>query len=91
MRLFSISRLAASIAGLATAFAALAVALAEPIFSMLREAFPADTPAMDRSADAPSTEIAERMSQTGKGVWAFVTDLFKVEGRTYLWQGGDVA
>ena len=36
------------------------------------------------------TEHADRMSQTGSGVWAFVTNLFKVEGRTYTWQAGAI-
>jgi len=38
-----------------------------------------------------NTEHTDRMSQTGKGVWAFVTDLFSVEGRTYCHQGGNPA
>ena len=37
------------------------------------------------------TEHADRMSQTGDGVDAFVTNLFKVEGRTYTWQAGTIA
>ena len=37
------------------------------------------------------TERADRMSQTGDGVWAFVTNLFSVEGRTYCHQGGNPA
>lgn len=82
--LFAISRLFAGIALIVSAIAA-------PIIYLFDLAFPVEAPPLDRSADAPSTEVAERMSQTGKGVWAFVTDLFKVEGRSYLWQGGDVA
>ena len=47
---------------------------------------------MDRHLVGSSdTEHADRMSQTGKGVWAFVTNLFKVEGRTYAWQAGAIA
>jgi len=34
------------------------------------------------------TQVSERSSQTGNGVWAFVTNLFKSQGRTYVWQSG---
>lgn len=43
------------------------------------------------TADTADTEHVDRMSQTGNGVWAFVTNLFKVEGRTYTWQAGTIA
>ena len=66
-------------------------AIATPIFNLFSEAFPPDKVALDRSVDTVGTEVAERQSQTGKGIWAFVTDLFNVEGRTYCHQGGGVA
>ena len=66
-------------------------AIATPIFNLFAEAFPPDKVALDRSIDTVGTEVADRQSQTGKGVWAFVTDLFGVEGRQYCWQAGTIA
>ena len=39
------------------------------------------------------TETVERMpvQQTGKGVWSFVTNLYRSQGRTYCWQAGTAA
>lgn len=67
---------------------AVALAIAFPILRLFSEAFPAAAPPLDLSADPVGAEQMDRMSQTGKGVWAFVTNLFKVEGRNYDWQAG---
>ena len=80
--------LGVGMAFLASTIVVVAMAIAAPIFNLFVEAFPPDKAVLDRSADAPSTEIAQRMSQTGKA-WDFVTDLFKREGRVYNWQAGD--
>ena len=83
--------LGVGMAFLASTIVDVAMAIAAPIFNLFVEAFPPDKSPLDLSADTVGTEVTERMSQTGKGVWAFVTDLFSVEGRTYCHQGGGVA
>lgn len=84
------SRIGIGLAFIGAAVCTLAMALAAPLFRLFTEAFPPEAPAINLTADSPSTEVAERMSQTGKGVWAFVTDLFSVEGRQYCWQAGTI-
>ena len=87
------SRIGIGLAAMASAICVVALAIATPIFNLLSEAF--DYFAGDAMAqavvDGANTEVAERQSQTGKGVWAFVTDLFGVEGRQYCWQAGTIA
>ena len=39
---------------------------------------------------AADSEQSDRMSQTSNGAWDFVTNLFKREGRTYVWQAGTI-
>lgn len=65
--------------------------LTTPIIFLFDLVFPIAGDSIDRSAPNRNTESADRMSQTGKSVWAFVTNLFSVEGRTYCHQGGGVA
>lgn len=79
-----------------TAFAvatATAVAIVQmiviPIFNLFSEAFPKESPALVRTLFAAVMDAVELVSQTGAGVWAFITDLFSVEGREYTWQAGD--
>ena len=91
MRREFFSRFIGCMVFLGSAILAVASAIAAPVFNLFAEAFPAAAPPLDRSTDTVGTELADRQSQTGKGVWAFLTDLFKVEGRNYCWQGGDVA
>ena len=81
--IISFARIGMACAALATAAATLAFAIAAPVFDLIAEAFPPDKATFDRSVDTVGTEVADQMSQTGKGVWAFVTDLFSVEGRSY--------
>ena len=80
--------LGVGMAFLASTIVAVAMAITAPIFNLFVEAFPPDKAPLDRSVDANGTEVAERISQTGKA-WDFVTDLFKREGRVYTWQAGD--
>ena len=84
------SRIGIGLAYIGTTICMVAMALAAPLLNLIAEAFPPEAPALNLTADAPSTEVTERMSQTGKGVWAFVTDLFSVEGRQYCWQAGTI-
>lgn len=83
------SRIIGCMAFLGSAILAVALAIAAPIFNLFSEAFPVESPPLNRSTDAVDTQLFDRMSQTGKGVWAFITNLFGVEGRDYLWQAGD--
>ena len=77
------------------AFVAVAVEtitfLMAPIVFLFDLVFPLSGEPIVNSAPTRNTELADRQSQTGKGVWAFVTDLFGVEGRTYCHQGGGIA
>ena len=61
------------------------------IVEVFKEAFPLEAVRPENRTDTADTEHVDRMSQTGKGVAAFITDLFKVEGRTYTWQAGTIA
>ena len=58
---------------------------------LFEEVFPMDHSAVEHRAYTSDTELADRCSQTGRGVAAFITNLFKVEGRTYFWQSGHCA
>lgn len=91
MKTILFTRIGIGLAFIGAAICMVAMALAAPVFRLFSEAFPPEASRIDVSADAPSTEVAERMSQTGKGVWAFVTNLFGVEGRRYCWQAGSIA
>ncbi len=83
MKLFGIRTLFLTLVG----FVSFAVHLIVDVFL---EVFPPDTAHPANLTDTANTELADRMSQTGNGVWAFVTNLFKVEGRTYTWQAGTI-
>ena len=84
MRLFGIRTLFSVIVGFAVSALFMIVNVFKEVFS-----FEAALPV--NRADTANTELADRQSQTGKGVWAFVTDLFGVEGRQYCWQAGTIA
>ena len=68
----------------------LAFAIIAPLVYLIGEAFPFSPTPLGHLADTGNTEVADRQSQTGKGVWDFVTDLFSREGRTYTWQAGTI-
>lgn len=73
------------------AFAVMIVFSIGVVFDLFMSAFVYAAEFVDRHLIGSSdTEHADRMSQTGNGVWAFVTNLFKVEGRTYTWQAGAI-
>jgi len=58
---------------------------------LFNEVFPMDHSIADHHSDTSDTEYVDRSSQTGNGVAAFITNLFSVEGRQYLWQAGHTA
>ena len=84
MKLYSLQTIFSVIIGFAVSAIFMIVDIFKEVFS-----FEAVLP-VNRTNTA-NTERSDRMSQTGNGVWAFVTNLFKVEGRTYTWQAGTIA
>jgi len=52
--------------------------------------FPLSTEPHGERQHTERVEFSNRQSQTGNGVWAFVTNLFSVEGRTYTWRAGAI-
>ena len=58
--------------------------------ALIQEAFPIFGTPSNKSHITGGDELMDRSSLTGKGVWAFVTNLYKSAGRTYTWQAGTV-
>lgn len=89
------TRFLSFISCIGAAFVAVAVGvitfLVAPIIFLFNLAFPFSGEPIGHDTPIRNIEYADRQSQTGKDVWAFVTNLFGVEGRTYCHQGGNPA
>lgn len=83
----AVGNAAAALQSLVTAIITMIVVAADLFLS----AFPLATDLVLRLAKAGAVKVNVLVSQTGKGVAAFVTNLFKVAGRTYHWQAGPVS
>lgn len=86
---------ATALADIATALVVLAVAIGNAVFwfvgDLVKAAFPLDAIITGHQADLRNSEVGDQISQTGKNVAAFITNLFRVEGRSYHWQAGPAA
>jgi len=60
------------------------------VIAHAQEAFPIFGAPSNKHHITGGDELMDRSSLTGKGVWAFVTNLYNSAGRTYTWQAGTV-